>query len=411
MSLRISGETGMAEQLLEIKDKKPPVVKALFTTIFQHLKDSLGACVGKELLKTKFTSVDRIESEKWKQILTMSGRSQKLVVASDSPIDGMVIKPKMESDKFIVVFNGMGDRYEKHLEALAKLADDVGANIVTFNYVGVGESKGKAPTSAKDLVNDGKAVLNHVISLAKSKEDVLIYGHSMGGGIAAVVQQDFPNCAFASENTFKDFVSAVAVKKDKILAFIVDKLGWNFKTLRAVENMAPDNVLTIVNRQDPTVPYAKASLYKAQKENLKKAGIEDVAIHRIKVGSKTRKIGKDDIDVKITDKKFAKKEEAETIEEISPRKKEMGVYQSLKKKKLNRYLYHPHQRIMDRLLQDPPKIPKKVSTDDKKKLEDINAQFRKEDQVAYDAMVKCFQKFLKIEQEPIEKEPEVTIEA
>ena len=86
----------------------------------------------------------------------------------------------------------MGDCYEKHLESMKQLANHTGAKVVSFNYRGVGDSAKITANSAADLISDGKAMFDHLVKQGLNKENILLYGHSMGGGVAAEIAQRTP---------------------------------------------------------------------------------------------------------------------------------------------------------------------------------------------------------------------------
>lgn len=379
----------------------------LWNHVVDGLKKKVGRHLGRNILKINPADLKKLEDHKAiKQEKITQGNAESVSIPGNghSTLDGLILRPKVESDKWIVVFNGINVYYEEHIIPLEHLADDVGANVITFNYRGVIDSEGR-PSSAADLIEDGECVMQFLIDeKGLISKNTSIYGHSMGGGIAAKVQENHPECSFVTESTFKTFASAVAAKKGKTLAFIFEKAGWNFNTLDAVANRE-GKTLTIVHRHDPTIPYEKASLYKAHKERIRD-GLEEGErkdIQRIKVGSKNRKVGAGVLDMRIDGNKVVTKDKA-------PKEKDRTNeedYKSLKDQKLVKYLYHPHHRIMDRLFVDtPPKLPKKISDENREIIQRVNVQFRQEDEIAYGKMVDLFKEFLEIPRPEPEDQPE-----
>lgn len=383
----------------EKKSTKNPI-KYVVNKISQGINKKMGKSVGNQLLSTRFKDP---EVQKYKEAidtLKNEGRVEEVKIPSENGVslDGMIFRPEagVSSEKWIVVFNGMGARYEEHVEALGALAKDVGANVISFNYRGVGESDGRAK-KASHLVADGAKVMEYLKDECKAeKENILLYGHSMGGGVAAEVkiQKENKDCSFVSESTFGSFKAAIRAKKGKVAAYVAEKSGWQFDNTRALGQMDPNKTLTIVHRQDPTIPYEKVSLYRAHKEELKKESSREIpAINRIKIGSKNRKIGEDARDIK-SNPKIPK-----TKGEDRPVKGSDVYFKEFRKKGLVKYLYHPHHRIMDRRLEEEPKVGKKVTEADKESIAKINQQFRAEDNEAYSSMVREFKTMLGIKQD------------
>ena len=66
------------------------------------------------------------------------------------------------SPGWVVWLNANGVQYEDNVHFARALANDSGANVLLFNYRGVGRSSGAIRT-AHDLVVDGKAALQHLL--------------------------------------------------------------------------------------------------------------------------------------------------------------------------------------------------------------------------------------------------------
>ena len=60
--------------------------------------------------------------------------------------------------------------------------------MLLFNYRGVGRSEGK-PRTGWDLVKDGAAAVAHLRRQGVAAEHILLHGHSMGGGAAAIIRE------------------------------------------------------------------------------------------------------------------------------------------------------------------------------------------------------------------------------
>ena len=109
-------------------------------------------------------------------------------------LDAMAIYQNSESQeqnpadqKWIILFNPNGMTYEENLHFAHDYGQKVGANVLVFNYRGVGDSTGH-PTCGEDLVQDGLRCVQHLNQERGVRaENILIHGHSIGGGIGTQV--------------------------------------------------------------------------------------------------------------------------------------------------------------------------------------------------------------------------------
>jgi hypothetical protein len=98
-----------------------------------------------------------------------------------------------QSQEYIINFRGNGECYEhpQNLDQMVKDAYKLGINVIGFNYRGVNNSQGKAK-SKNDLVRDGIAQVTYLIEEKKIlPENIILKGHSLGGGVAALVAKHF----------------------------------------------------------------------------------------------------------------------------------------------------------------------------------------------------------------------------
>lgn len=110
--------------------------------------------------------------------------------------------------KWVVFFNGNATCYEKNFLAAKLYSDATGCNILMFNYRGVMDSQGY-PRSAKELVDDGKAIIRYLLDNGVASEDILIDGVSLGGSIGTYVRAIYPDGPIANEQSFSSLDSLV----------------------------------------------------------------------------------------------------------------------------------------------------------------------------------------------------------
>lgn len=76
----------------------------------------------------------------------------------------------------------------------ARYGLNLDASVIVWNYRGVGRSTGW-PSTGQMLGDDGRAVIQWLIEKHNVKEsDILLHGHSMGGGAIAMVHPQYPDC-------------------------------------------------------------------------------------------------------------------------------------------------------------------------------------------------------------------------
>ncbi len=144
--------------------------------------------------------------------------------------------PAEAEQKWIVLYNGNGASTEGMLADLAKIAEDTGANVYSGNYRGVGHSEG-FPWTSQDLILDGEAMVQRLLTKGVKPENILIHGWSMGGGIGAAVAAKHPGMHLCSDRSFSGFDREVAEMIGGIAPQILRQLtSWKAETIQKVAN-------------------------------------------------------------------------------------------------------------------------------------------------------------------------------
>lgn len=391
-------------QLNKLKPKEKHVMAKFISNAFEGLKRPMGERLGREFSKAKNITEEQKQANqatKEKLVKEGTGKEFNFEIGDQHTLNGFEFYPPKPSDKWIVVFNGMGSRYETHLEALDALSKDVGANVLAFNYRGVGDSSGK-PAALKDWVEDGQYMLEYLKQKKIPPENIALYGHSLGGGVASdVYKKQDKKSALIMESSPSALSKAVQSKKG-ILAGLATKLfNWDFNSYRVIKNAdASQNIALIVNRRDPTVRYQEASLYK------KLAKKEEGKFQRIKIGEKQEEFEK--VSVKTGEKDFKKPKSRKEKTEISDAAKEYRTqYGKLRKEGTLKDLPHPHKRVMDRSRDAKPKVEGAAGEN----LRKFESKFKQEDTQAYAEIVKVFKGFLNIDKEKVKEEAKLSSSA
>lgn len=363
-------------KLEKIKPKEQNIVTKIMFKVAKELRRPIGEYLGKKFSKVKKVTPQKVTKEKL--IEKGKGKGLNLEIENKHTLNGFKFLSSKESKKWIVIFNGMGDQYESHLDALNALSEDVGANVLAFNYRGVGMSSGK-PASIKDWVEDGQYVLQYLEKNGVKAEDITIYGHSLGGGIASDVykkQKEKPSLVM--ESSPSTLAKAIKSKRGTFAGVAAMLFNWDFNSYKVIKNAdsaSQEHIALVVNRRDPTVRYQEASLYK----KLAKEGRGKLQI--VKIGEKHEEFGK--VSVKKEIKDFEKVKTPHDKKDISEEAKEYRAqYGELRKKGTLKDLPHPHDRVMDRRAVSPANP--------------FEEKFKKEDEKAYNEIVGVFKSFLNI---------------
>lgn len=124
--------------------------------------------------------------------------AQKILVSThdNANLDTLEIKQKNDTEtpvelkKYIIRFVGNGICYEQYIEEMIDDANNLNCNVIGFNYRGVSHSTGK-PKSKNDLVTDGIAQVQRLLNAGVNPENITLKGHSLGGGVSALVAKHF----------------------------------------------------------------------------------------------------------------------------------------------------------------------------------------------------------------------------
>jgi len=178
-------------------------------------------------------------------------------------------KPTCEQ-KWIIYFCGNAVHYENYLEELYTISKQTGASIYTGNYRGIMHSQGW-PTSSHDLVLDGEAMVQKLLSTGVQAKNILLHGFSLGGGVAAKVcalhQEPGNEMHLCSDRSFSTFINAARglfPGVGGLLGVIALLNGWKFNSLKHFESIK-GHKFVIVSKKDPIISYS-ASLYTALKK-------------------------------------------------------------------------------------------------------------------------------------------------
>lgn len=117
-----------------------------------------------------------------------------IVTHDGAELDAIEIWPNAQEgtkpQKYIVNFVGNGCSYEEIIDEMQADAEALNINVVGFNFRGVSKSTGCA-RSAEDLVTDGIAQVQRLLDQGVESQNIILKGHSLGGGVASLVAHHF----------------------------------------------------------------------------------------------------------------------------------------------------------------------------------------------------------------------------
>ncbi len=219
----------------------------------------------KDELNRQISEINRIHDGR-NEFLINNNTTEQITIKTIDNVEIDTVKIKNDkSDKWIIYFWGNSDCYEYHLEDLKTISLKTGANIYTGNYRGVMRSKEKIQ-STQDMVYDGKAMVEKLLSEGVPEENILIYGNSIGGGVATEVASNYPKVHHCNERSFGtliDLVNAYVPVIGTVLGIIAWLAGWKFNSVKNFQKIEGKKMV-IYSEIDEIIPF-QASLYKALK--------------------------------------------------------------------------------------------------------------------------------------------------
>lgn len=129
-----------------------------------------------------------------------------------------------------IIFCGMGC-YDYEYYDVVEMYQKQGINVLLFNYRGVGHSQGY-PTK-QGLITDGEAavrLLNEHFHVPVHQ--IILHGHSFGGGIAAAVGKRFKEAALCLDRSFTSLVRCMRLLTNWIGAAFLWLLGWQLDCVK-----------------------------------------------------------------------------------------------------------------------------------------------------------------------------------
>lgn len=159
--------------------------------------------------------------------------------------------PVQSSDKVILFMHGNAGNMS-HREQSLKVFHQLRLNVLLFDYRGFGKSEGIP--SEQGLYEDARAAWRYLTEVRHVKpHNIIIFGRSLGGSVAAKLSSEVNAAGLILESTFSSLRDIVreAFPVFSVLVY----LRYRFDTVAAVRKISYP-VLVIHSRDDEIIPYS-----------------------------------------------------------------------------------------------------------------------------------------------------------
>ena len=211
-------------------------------------------------------NADRIKNNLLKD---PQNRNFTLTTYDGAKIDGMLLGSPNNGKPVLMYFCGNAERWEYSLDYPQRIAKELDANVLVFNYRGVGRSEG-FPLVAQDLVTDGDTCKQYLNHLGIDDSRIKIFARSIGAGIGVEVASRYERTAFVSERSFSKFSKEVrnimgAGVIGSLASQTIKMMEYEMKAAKAWKKIPAEIKLAIVHKGDKMIQYPVSLAYKLQK--------------------------------------------------------------------------------------------------------------------------------------------------
>lgn len=179
--------------------------------------------------------------------------NQTFASQSGAELHGWLLK-NTKSDKLILVNHGNAGNIS-HRAWLAKLLVESGGSVFLYDYQGYGRSKGSPSISG--ITQDGLAAFDFAVDkLGYKPEHIILFGESLGSGVACHIAHTRPNRALILQSPFSSLRN-IACEKLPWLRLYPEPLMVNpdLDNLTVLKSYKQP-VLIIHGKLDKLVPFA-----------------------------------------------------------------------------------------------------------------------------------------------------------
>lgn len=239
------------------------------------IQRNLNAWMSRLLMPAAFWPTERHSLELRRNQLVEQWQGQKwtIITPDQVQLDAMFFPAPVDSKAraTLVYFGGNAESYETNPFVIPMVLQELGCNLVTFNYRQVGESDGAI--DGPGMLIDGYSVLQAIeqyLLPLHTNQSLLLHGRSIGGAIATCVAATFQNgqrvTALCSERSFSSLdlvVSRLAPghMASRFTSWMLRRSLWHFDPGSLWSRIGGQKIV-VFHRLDTTVPH-HASLYQS----------------------------------------------------------------------------------------------------------------------------------------------------
>lgn len=269
-------------------EKMGRIVRQIFDSIWSFFYQTVHKLIGFVVLPSQnriFYLFENLIVGK-ESLIARGGESIQIQTDDGLVLDGMYFQGKNcnRSSRTVILFNANGIRYEEYglCKGLLdlKMWEKKEWNVVVFNYRGVGDSRGVA--TLPGLVEDGSAVLKYVQKMFNVPlNQILLHGHSLGGGIASEVAALYPDVNYCNDRSFSSLSQQAAVMLGngffgKKMSEMMVGFGWEIRARDNWDKIKGKKV-AISHHKDAVIPkearFSDSALHAKEAIHLKSSWI------------------------------------------------------------------------------------------------------------------------------------------
>lgn len=158
--------------------------------------------------------------------------------------------PVEHADRVLLFFHGNGGNISHRRESI-EIFHRLGLNVLIIDYQGYGNSEGMPGEQA--MYDDGRAAFDYLVSDRKfKKENVVVFGRSLGGAVAVRITAEKQPGAAILESTFASVPDVASYYFPVMSKFIVSR--YRFNSLAQVKKIHCP-LLVLHSKQDDVIPF------------------------------------------------------------------------------------------------------------------------------------------------------------
>lgn len=141
----------------------------------------------------------------------------------------------IEEQKTVILFPGNGASSFCY-DNLYKAFKTMGWNVLLFDPRHVGKSQKKMAT-CKSTILDGETAYQFAKAQGVKKENILLWGHSLGGGISTAVAANHKKVMLINDRSFSSLVNVIKALVANWIGTLVKKLDWEYNSEENYKNV------------------------------------------------------------------------------------------------------------------------------------------------------------------------------